>query len=200
MKKSIFFSVLAISLCLASCKAPLTYSSRTARSEVMPVSTWATWTTADLKVDEMKVSLTVNAPTDNKIMITEDKLKENAIGELLEKFKADVLINPLYRCDYQDGKLVSVTVTGYPARHTNFRNISFEEQTKYMIEKEKVANAPQIVINGGEIINEVAAPAPCTAPAPAAAPAQQPKAQPKAAAPAQTPAPASTYKSYKSKK
>ena len=42
-----------------------------------------------------------------------------------------------------------------------------------MIEKAKAQNAPQIVINGGEIKNEVAAPAPAPAPvAPAPAPAQ----------------------------
>ena len=100
-------------------------------------------------------------------------MRENAIGELLEKNNADILVNPLYTTEYVDGRISRVTVSGYPARHTNFRNISFEEQSNYMIEKAKAQNAPQIVINGGEIKNEVAAPAPAPAPvAPAPAPAQ----------------------------
>lgn len=166
MKKSILFSILALGAMLSSCKSPLVYSTRTARTETIPTSTWSTWTTADLKVDENRVSMTVEAPKDKKLFISEEQLKENAIGAILEKYSADVLINPLYKTDYKDGVIESVTVSGYPAKHTNFRNITFEEQTKYLIEKEKAVNAPQIMINGGEIINEVAAPAPAPQPEP----------------------------------
>jgi hypothetical protein len=73
----------------------------------------------------------------------------------LEKSNADVLVNPLFKLDYRNGRLESITVSGYPAKHRNFRTISYEEQTKYLIDKSKAENVPQVVINGGEIINEV---------------------------------------------
>lgn len=178
MKKTIFFSV-ALSALLISCKSPMIYITRTAETTKMPIETWAQWTTSDLEVSPTKARVTVDAPRDKKMTVSESALKENAIGELLEKNNADILVNPLFTCEYIDGKLARVTVSGYPARHTNFRSITFEEQTNYLIEKEKAKNSPQIVINGGEIKNEVVAPAP----APAAAPAV---AAPSAAAPSQS--------------
>lgn len=165
MKKTILFTFIALGAIMTSCKSPMQYSTRTARTETMPVETWSSWTTADLEVAEQKVRITIQAPADNSFAVSEKQLKENAIGELLEKYNADILVNPLFKCDYQDGKLVSVTVSGYPAKHKNFRTITFEEQSQFMIEKEKATNSPQIVINGGEIKNEVAAPCPGPAPA-----------------------------------
>lgn len=164
MKKILFFSLVACGALLTACKTPVTMSNRTARSTEMPIETWASWTTADLDVSDQKVRLTVEAPKDDKILMTESQMKENAIGEALEKYNADVLINPLFTTEFVDGKLVRVTVSGYPARHKNFRTISYEEQSQFLLEKEKAANAPQIVINGGEIKNEVAAPAPMPCP------------------------------------
>ncbi len=156
MKKSILFTFVAVGLCLSACKAPSTvYSTRTARSQEMPVETWSSWTTADLDVSDQRVKLTIAIPQDPSIIVSEAQYKENAIGELLEKSNADVLVNPMFKMDYRNGRLESITVSGYPAKHRNFRTISFEEQTQYLIDKAKAVNAPQIVINGGEIINEV---------------------------------------------
>lgn len=174
MKKSILFTVVALGAFMTSCKSPMTLTTRTARTEVMPIETWASLVTADLEVSDQKANFTYEAPADDRIAMTEEQMKENAIGALLEQYSADVLINPLFKKDYIDGKLVSITVSGYPARHKNFHTISFDEQTEYLLEKEKAANAPQIVINGGEIKNEVVAPAPAPAPAPVAAPAPAP--------------------------
>ena len=131
------------------------YSTRTARSQEMPVETWSSWTTADLEVSDQRVKLTIAVSQDPNIIVSEAQYKENAIGELLEKSNADVLVNPMFKMDYRNGRLESITVSGYPAKHRNFRTISYEEQTKYLIDKAKAVNAPQIVINGGEIINEV---------------------------------------------
>ena len=173
MNKTLFLAIVACGAILTSCKSPMVTTSRTAETMKMPVETWAQWTTSDLEVSPIKVRLTVEAPKNEKVVISEAQMRENAIGELLEKNNADILVNPLYTTEYVDGRIARVTVSGYPARHTNFRNISFEEQSNYMIEKAKAQNAPQIVINGGEIKNEVAAPAPAPAPvAPAPAPAQ----------------------------
>lgn len=168
MKKIILFSLIAIAAIISSCKSPMVYSNRTARTTTMPIDTWSSMTTADLQVSPDKVRLTLDAPSE-EIVMSDEQLKDNAIGELLDKYNADVLVNPLFKYDYKDGRLVSVTVSGYPAKHTNFRNISYEERTQYRIEMEKAGNAPQIVINGGEIKNEVAAPQPAPAPAPAPA-------------------------------
>lgn len=151
MKKFILFAFIALGACLSSCKSPsIAYSTRTARSQEMPVDVWSTWTTADLNISDQKVRFTLDIPQNNNVLITESQYKENAIGELLEKNNADVLINPTYKCDYKNGRLVSITVSGYPATYRNFRSVSFEDQVKYMVDKEKASNAPQVVINGGE--------------------------------------------------
>ncbi|MBQ7192211.1 MAG: hypothetical protein IJS00_04990 [Paludibacteraceae bacterium] len=155
--KKFFLPLVAICL-MASCSSSVSCTFRTARSTDVPVEMRAQWTTADLQVSEDKVSFTMDV--EQGVMMSADKIRENAIGLLLEKHNADVLINPLFTYDYIDNRLTSVTVSGYPARHTNFRNISFEEQQKFLIEKEKAQNAPQMVINGGEIRNEVVNPAP----------------------------------------
>ncbi len=156
MKKIFLFTVIALGACLSACKAPSSmYSTRTARTQEMPVETWSSWTTADLEVSDQRVKLTVAVPQNDNMMVSVEQYKENAVGELLEKSNADVLVNPLFKLDYRNGRLESITVSGYPAKHRNFRTISYEEQTKYLIDKSKSENVPQVVINGGEIINEV---------------------------------------------
>lgn len=154
-------------------------TNRTAETVKMPIEMWTQWTTSDLQVFPDKVSLTIEAPKDKKMMMSEAALRENAVGELLEKYNADILVNPLYTTTFVDGKLARITVSGYPAKHANFRTISFEEQTNYLIEKEKASNSPQIVINGGEIKNEVVTPAPAAAPSPAPASADPAKSKAK---------------------
>lgn len=167
MKKIILYAALFVGACLSSCKSPVMVSStRTARSEVMPVQTWTAWTTADLEVSDTKVRYTYDVPVNDNMAISEAQLKDNAIGELLDKNNADVLINPLFKTEMRNGRIVSVTVSGYPAKHRNFRSISFEEQTRYLVEKEKAVNVPQVVINGGEIVNNVTPHAEAPAPAP----------------------------------
>ncbi len=152
-----FLPLVAICL-MASCSSSVSFTSRTGRSAEIPVEMRAQWTTSDLEVSEDKVSFTMEIQ--QGLMMSSDQVRDNAIGMLLEKYNADILINPLFTYDYVNNRLMKVTVSGYPARHTNFRNISFEEQQKFLIEKEKAQNAPQMVINGGEIRNEVVNPAP----------------------------------------
>ena len=87
MKKTFLFAMIALGALVTSCKSPMMYSNRTGRSVTMPVETWGSWTTADLQVSSEKVRITVSAPSED-IMMSEEQLKENAIGELLEKHNA----------------------------------------------------------------------------------------------------------------
>lgn len=153
MKKVIYLVALCAMIC--SCRSSVTYTSRTGRSLEMPTEMWQQWTTADLQVSEAKVKATVENQN-NGVFMSEDALRQNAVGKALEQSGADILINPVYTTDYVDGRIVRVTVSGYPAKHVNFRTVSFEEQSNFLIEKEKAANAPQIVINGAEVNNNVA--------------------------------------------
>lgn len=170
MKKMLYLVAVCAMIC--SCKG-LTYSTRTANTSDVPTQMWAQWNTSELAVSEYRVTGVYENPNPKKLLLSEQQMKDNAIGAALERANADILIDPQFTMEYQKGRLVKVTVSGYAGKHTNFRTISFEEQSQYMIEKEKAANAPQILINGAEVNNHVDAPAPAPCPeAPAAEAAQ----------------------------
>ena len=79
---------------------------------------------ADLKVQDTKVSATVQ----NRIASNTDRdqvvnnLKNLAISKAIDESKADVLIEPIFKIDFNDD-LVEVTVTGRPGTYNNFRNM-----------------------------------------------------------------------------
>lgn len=172
MKKLFYFPLLAAATMFTSCSVQ--WQTRTARMASMPVETYTQWTTSELEVGETRVKATAENISSRRMALSLKQLKENAMGMALEQSNADVLIDPLFTCEYIKGRLVRVTVTGYPAKHVNFRTIKFEDQKELQIEQERVKHTPQIMITGAEVINSVkpeehVCPAPTNPQAPAAA-------------------------------
>ncbi len=97
-------------------------------------------TVADMDVDKQKVTTTVDWSWTPLSTVSIDVQKENAAAELLKQTGADVVVEPQYtvkrRGLFRGG---SVTVTGYPARYSNFRTMSQEDAEKIAILDGKVA-------------------------------------------------------------
>ena len=80
---------------------------------------------ADLKVSSEKISHTL-IPSKALLKTDVENIIRSAVKEALNKNEdADVLIGMEHQLKYDDlGVLESVTVTGYPAKYTNFRHPS----------------------------------------------------------------------------
>ncbi len=152
MKRLFILPLMAAAL-FTSCSVQ--WQTRTARTASMPVETYTQWTTSELEVSDMRVKATAENTGSRRMALSLKQLKENAMGLALEQANADVLIDPLFTCEYVKGRLVRVTVSGYPAKHVNFRTIKFEDQKELQIEQERVKHTPQIMITGAEVINSV---------------------------------------------
>lgn len=119
MKKIIFFA--ATLLIAASCSTQMaTYSAKTAS---LPYSLKAVPMTSELNVSETKIQAEV---FDKKGMLKKTG-EDWAVSEALKKVKADILLEPRYEYTYDNNKLVSVKVSGYPATFTNFRQMTAED-------------------------------------------------------------------------
>jgi len=97
-------------------------------------------TVADMDVDKQKVSTTVDWKWTPLSTVSIETQKENAAAELMKQTKADVVVEPQYtvkrRGLFRGG---SVTITGYPARYSNFRTMSKEDAEKIAVLDGKVA-------------------------------------------------------------
>ena len=149
--------VIALVAAMAS-SCTVSYKSRTARTANAPVEFAAQTSVADLVVSETKVTGDSEGCIDGKITKLKlrlvpglkAKLENYAITKALQNTNSDVLVDPQFTYHYKKNNLVSVTVTGYPAVHRNFRTISYEETVKARIEEKAAANrkAPQVVVYG----------------------------------------------------
>jgi hypothetical protein len=77
----------------------------------------------DLDVKAQKVS--GNASTSNS-NLTEEEVKRIALADALQKANADILVEPRYEVNIEDGNM-RVSVTGWPANYKNFRNVTNED-------------------------------------------------------------------------
>ena len=76
----------------------------------------------DLDVEDKKITGTATATSGS----SESAVKELAVANALKEAKADVLVEPKFEVDIQNGKMTA-TVTGFPARYKNFRSIRQED-------------------------------------------------------------------------
>ncbi len=119
MKKLLFIA--AIALFSMSCSRSITTYTATAldtRSQIQ------TATTADLEVNETRISYTMR-PT----KAIQDGGKDNVINAavheaLLQNGNADVLLDLEYVLEYKDSKIEVITVTGHPAKYRNYRSLN----------------------------------------------------------------------------
>ncbi|MDE7159245.1 MAG: hypothetical protein K2O24_00150 [Muribaculaceae bacterium] len=123
MKVKNAFVIAVTSLLFASCTT-LRSTSDTAQVETRIVS----FTVADLAVQPQKVSRTTTWSYDPFNRTSDDVRKSNTEAELLKEVECDVLLEPQYIIK-KDGFLRggSITVTGYPAKYTDFHKMTPEE-------------------------------------------------------------------------
>lgn len=127
MKQSLIFTALTgLGLAFCSCST-ITHTAEVASVNVEIYNL----TVADLNVSEEKESVSTEwewSPFSSKSL---KEQKDQAAYELLDKTKSDVLVEPQYivkrRGLFRGGTL---TVTGYPAKYSNFRNMSKEDAEK----------------------------------------------------------------------
>lgn len=115
MKKFICFAALVGLMCSCSKQA---YKTHTARTIGVSARVDSFVNVADLDVSDQKQK----GECSDK-MLTKKQKEQNAIALALEATRSDVLVEPQFTYDYnKKGKLVKVTVWGYPARYRNFRS------------------------------------------------------------------------------
>lgn len=116
-----------------------TYYSK-GKTERMPVDFEVTKTIADLQVSSTKIEHTCsfNSLDDDA---GRDAAKSYAVNQALKLYgNADVLIEPKYEIKAEDGHIVSVYVSGYPATYCNFRTANEKELN--MLKSAKSAPQP----------------------------------------------------------
>lgn len=121
MKK--FFIIVGMALMVASCTT-ITKTSKTAESPVSLLSA----TVADLEpVTPKRESFDYNVPVEVR-RGGKTNAKRAAEKALLEKFDADVLLEPQYVITSESSlfgkKIVKVTVSGRPAKYKNFHSLN----------------------------------------------------------------------------
>jgi hypothetical protein len=122
MKK--LFLIGAVVLTLASCSKTVT--TQTARTESVPYAMYNA-TVADLEVSSQRITYTYE-PSKEVRRGGVGNCKEAALMEaLLKNGNADLLVEPQYvvtkkRCLF-GSKVLSITVSGRPAKYKNFRSL-----------------------------------------------------------------------------
>lgn len=116
-KTAILFATL---VALSSCSTTKWGSTKT--SDILGAGVIHIPVVADLDVQEKKVVFTKQFSKTESI----DKIKAEAVRELLKLHKADVLIEPYYSAETSGGTTI-LQLTGWPATYKNFRKITKED-------------------------------------------------------------------------
>lgn len=116
--------ILMMAICMASVSCSTTF--KTARTETVPYSMYNA-TVADLDVAAERIVYTYT-PSKEICRAGAENCKRAAIQEALTKFgNADLLVEPQFIITKYDGifshKITSVTVSGRPAKYTNFHSL-----------------------------------------------------------------------------
>jgi hypothetical protein len=163
MKKLNFCLMLAVAALFVGCstvnQVTETQSARlintatyTGVSIVRPI----TGVLADLEVASEKI-LFLYIPSNTVLQGGEENVINSAVREaLLSNGNADVLVALEKQIKYnQNGKIESITVTGYPAKYVNFRSPGDEYllsiQPKKAEEKKKASNTPAAAGGAGGV-------------------------------------------------
>lgn len=126
MKKLI---ILASILLMATSCGPSIVKSYTTRSAYMPLAFESVPMVSELAVSRTKVSAEVKVQYKGQ---SRKSLEEFAVGEALNKANADILLEPRYEYVTKGKQLLSIKVSGYPARFSNFHKVT-EEEAEIMV-------------------------------------------------------------------
>ena len=120
MRKIGFIFIITISAAITSCTT--TYNSTEAKyADIKSPGVFHMPLVADLEVQNEQISGENNSITSGTT--SENRLREGAIANALERSKADVLIEPVFTKKTENNK-ITVTVRGWPASYKNFRNMT----------------------------------------------------------------------------
>ena len=147
MKKNFIFgaSLLLLPVLTSSCSSYLLqYKEATARS-VEPKSAFCTTPViGDLKITGDRITHTeefknIKLPLDNEMQLKKlvDNYQNITLARANANVKADVLVGSMFTVDYEEENggryaLLKISVTGYPAVFTSFRNAT--EKDEWMME------------------------------------------------------------------
>lgn len=122
MKKVVLIAMFASVALITSCSLP-TKLINSSTSKSVHVATPVAAVFADLNVSETKISYSM-MPSKTVVNGGFDNVVNTAVREaLLANGNADVLVGLETQVKYDGkGQVESITVTGYPATYTNFRN------------------------------------------------------------------------------
>lgn len=122
MKKSIFYSLFAtatLSL-FQSCSSIKWVARDTATMDVTKSGIITRPKIADLKIETARVSGSASGTVKEETL---ESIKSKALQNALELAKADILVEPIYEVERED-KILTAKVTGFPAKVTDFKDIS----------------------------------------------------------------------------
>ena len=130
MKKIMYlFKIISIVsvVSFTSCYAPQTaYYGKPKQKDISGVGVIHIPVVADLEVSQTKITEEVDVS--NKTFASELIAARYALRVILNKHKADILIEPTY--EFKDK---SIIVSGYPAKYKNFRNIEEKDIKLLMV-------------------------------------------------------------------
>ena len=134
MKKLLFFAVFA-TLALTSCGPQrILYREASGRSvEPTPGAVFTPALVADLNVlTDKSVSNVVvfkDVAVTTAILGEIENYKKMALFETIQKYNADLMVASMINVNTTSRGQLELTVVGYPARYTNFRQISAQDST-----------------------------------------------------------------------
>jgi hypothetical protein len=121
MKKSIYLPAGALFLALNGC-VPVQKSATTKTTDIYGAGVLHMPVVVDLDVSQTKSTGSANAVNATFL----EAAKQEAIAQILQNSKADVLVEPSYQT-VSHGAAITVVVTGYPAFYKDFRKAKAED-------------------------------------------------------------------------
>ena len=123
--KNFLFSAALVAALFSSCvTAPTVTATRSADSKILGVGmSIQSINTAELKVSDTRETFVYTTES------TETNFKSNATYDFLEKYGADVIVEPRYEITYL-GTQVTVKITGRPATITNVKQVELKDCKK----------------------------------------------------------------------
>ena len=98
-----------------------------AKTEKLPTSFDVTKTIADLRVSPIKVEYTCSFDASNDAAGRKAAINYAITQALKINGNGDVLLDPKYEIQAEDGRVKSVRVSGYAATYCNFRTATMED-------------------------------------------------------------------------
>lgn len=146
MKKVRLTIVLFAALLLVSCvPSKLVYEEHMNRqSEPLMLNPYVTPTIADLEISDTKETivasfdnnLTSNVNNNKKI----EEWKNVTMTKMMKEFDSDVVVAPIFDINTsKDLRTITVELSGYPAKYTNFRNVQLADSASMRVYNVEIA-------------------------------------------------------------